>query len=275
FRVSARRYGYDGAVNGLGRGWWSATLGDDVTRTRREVTSYDAAGRVTEAAQRFGVSGGGWVSYVLRRSWTVGGLATRDELPSGREQVYAYDAAGRLTATWGTLGDGAWRMYAEGITYTAHGALAQEAFGTGTRLWHTRRYNVRGQLYDVRVGTGSVYGTRESWDRGCIQWLYTDDMWGAGTSDPWNNGNIKRQQVWQPLGADGARLWMTGYKCRFSKWLALYEHGGPEKLLDIYHSLGAKSKIIEEVLMDIKAMLASPKGSQAYKRDLSSSEGVT
>lgn len=50
-----------------------------------------------------------------------------------------------------------------------------------------------------------------------------------------------------------------------SQWMKLYEIGGLEKLLEIYHPPGAKSKITEAALNDIKAILASQKGSRTYK----------
>lgn len=50
-----------------------------------------------------------------------------------------------------------------------------------------------------------------------------------------------------------------------SDWLSLYESEGLEKLLEIYHPSGAKTKISEAALAEIKAILGTEKGSRTYK----------
>ncbi len=50
-----------------------------------------------------------------------------------------------------------------------------------------------------------------------------------------------------------------------SDWLSLYEAGGLEKLLEIYKPGGAKGKIGESVIEEIRAMLATEKGVRTYK----------
>ena len=50
-----------------------------------------------------------------------------------------------------------------------------------------------------------------------------------------------------------------------SDWMSLYETGGLEKLLDIYHPPGVPSKITEEAVADILEILSNPKGSRTYK----------
>lgn len=50
-----------------------------------------------------------------------------------------------------------------------------------------------------------------------------------------------------------------------SEWLSLYEVGGLAKMLHIYRPPGAKSKITEAALKDIKALLGTEKGSRTYK----------
>ncbi len=50
-----------------------------------------------------------------------------------------------------------------------------------------------------------------------------------------------------------------------SDWLRLYEIGGLDKLLEIYHPPGVKSKITEAAIADIMEILRSPKGSRTYK----------
>lgn len=50
-----------------------------------------------------------------------------------------------------------------------------------------------------------------------------------------------------------------------SNWLSLYEESGLDKFLEIYKPAGAKTKISDAALADIKAVLASDKGSRTYK----------
>jgi transposase len=50
-----------------------------------------------------------------------------------------------------------------------------------------------------------------------------------------------------------------------SNWLSLYEESGLEEFLEIYKPAGAKTKISKAALADIKAILASDKGSRTYK----------
>lgn len=50
-----------------------------------------------------------------------------------------------------------------------------------------------------------------------------------------------------------------------SDWLSLYEQEGLEKLLEIYHPAGAKTKISEAALEEIKMILSTEKGSRTYK----------
>ena len=50
-----------------------------------------------------------------------------------------------------------------------------------------------------------------------------------------------------------------------SDWMCLYEAAGLEKLLDIYKPSGAKAKISEPIIEEIKAILASEKGFRSYQ----------
>ena len=50
-----------------------------------------------------------------------------------------------------------------------------------------------------------------------------------------------------------------------SDWLSLYEGQGLEKLLEIYKPAGAKTKISEAALEEIKTVLGTEKGSRTYK----------
>src|SRR5688500_7477968 len=120
-----------------------------------------------------------------------------------RSVTYNYDTAGRLAdkdaqhlAFTGNLGDGVLRTYASGHTYSPWGSLSMERFDTETALHHKLQYNVRGQLWDVRVATGSDVGG--SWNRGALQFFY-DGTYGFGTSGPDNNGNVLKSKHYVPL----------------------------------------------------------------------------
>ena len=50
-----------------------------------------------------------------------------------------------------------------------------------------------------------------------------------------------------------------------SGWLSLYENEGLAKFLEIYRPSGAQTKISDEVIEEIKAILGREKGSRTYK----------
>jgi transposase len=50
-----------------------------------------------------------------------------------------------------------------------------------------------------------------------------------------------------------------------SDWLSLYENEGLAKFLEIYKPPGAKTKISEAVVEEIKSILGTEKGSRTYK----------
>src|SRR6185437_13025284 len=78
----------------------------------------------------------------------------------------------------GNLGEGVTRTYASSFLYNPRGQVTQELFGTQTPLYHKLQYNVRGQLWDVRVSTNpDVNG---SMNRGGLQYFY-DSSLGYGT----------------------------------------------------------------------------------------------
>jgi YD repeat-containing protein len=124
--------------------------------------------------------------------------------------TYNYDVAGRLAdkdasnlAFSGNLGDGQPRTYASGNAYSSWGSLSIERFGTQTPLFHKRQYNIRGQLWDIRVATGS--DVNGSWNRGALQFFY-DGSYGFGTSGPDNNGNVLKSKHYVPLD-DSSSTW--------------------------------------------------------------------
>ena len=93
--------------------------------------------------------------------------------------------------------------------------MTRERFVTATPLYHRRHYNTRGQLFDVRLGTGNdpaydgpnadQMGT--SWNRGALRIYYSssnnDYTWPTAVPQN-NNGNLYRQDIFVPATLDGA-----------------------------------------------------------------------
>jgi YD repeat-containing protein len=195
---------YDGAVNGLGRVWWSST-----GETATELDEYDAAGRVREQHQSFLVGGIWSQPFSVQRTYNLAGAVTAETYPSGHSVTYNYDGAGRLgdhagqPAFSGNLGDGVARTYSTGLSYSEFGGLRQEQFGTQIPLYHKLHYNVRGQLFDVRLSTNSLQANEWDWNRGALVNYYsTNYQWGgaagADGSGPDNNGNLVRAETFVP-----------------------------------------------------------------------------
>ncbi len=99
----------------------------------------------------------------------------------------AYGNSGRLASFTGTLGDGASRNYATGITYTPAGLMSRETFGMqAATLYHNLHYNNRLQLEDIRVGDN----LNDEWNcRGALVYYY-----GTTARDGWNAFAKKRGQ---------------------------------------------------------------------------------
>ncbi len=197
---------YDGATNGKGRFWYFYTGGDYYTGDNVDCTSvdsYDAVGRPLVQRQLFKLNGTWSPTYQVSRIYNRAGGVTSQTYPSGHSVAYNYDSAGRLAdkdalnlALTGNLGDGVQRTYSSGNTYSPWGTLTMERFGTQTALYHKLQYNIRGQLWDVRVATGS--DVNGSWNRGALQFFY-DGTYGLGSSGPDNNGNVLKSKHYVPL----------------------------------------------------------------------------
>lgn len=186
-------YLYDSIGNGKGR---VASISSSVSTYSH--SGYDAMGRVLGATQTMGTQ-----NYSINYSYNLVGQVKTIGYPSGHSVVYNYDSAGRLgdkdaqnLAFIGTLGDGMSRIYSRGLNYSSFGGVTIEQFGTQTPLYHKMQYNIRGQLWDVRVSTApDVNGT---WNRGCLQFFY-DNSGGYGTSGPENNGNVLKSWHYVPM----------------------------------------------------------------------------
>jgi RHS repeat-associated protein len=199
-------YYYDQALvaNSKGR-LWRTTMGYKPTGKYRVVQeniyeNYDAMGRPQLFRQLIGDFAVGYydVSYV----YNLAGMVTALTYPSGRSVNYNYDTAGRLASMNGNLGDGVLRTYADSFQYTAFGGIQQERFGTTTPLYHKKRFNSRGQLWDVRLSTQpfNPYVNQDDGDRGAIVNHYSTNYL-PGSSGADNNGDVVRQEIKVP-GAD-------------------------------------------------------------------------
>ncbi len=191
-------------ANGLGHLWKSQSLLSTLTT----IDQYDETGRAKQQTQKFWVSGDWGQGYTTQLTYDLAGNVKSQFYPSGHAVTYNYDAAGRLgdngaqSAFTGNLGDATTRVYVSGITYDEFGGLRQEKFGTQTPLYHKLHYNVRGQLFDIRLSTVAWDADQWNWNRGAIINYYSSNyLWEGNPSTPAgpdNNGNLRRQQHWVP-----------------------------------------------------------------------------
>jgi RHS repeat-associated protein len=202
-----RRY-YDNSgagENGLGRLYWTQTVGV----SEAVFDAYDEAGRPTRYRQNYWVSNAWGQPFNLTRAYDKAGNVASQTYPSGRTVTYTYDAAGRLSGFTGNLGDGVSRAYSTGVSYGELGGIQQEQFGTETPLYHKLHYNVRGQLYDVRLSSVAWSSDQWSWNRGVLVNCYstaelTASASARALSGPDNNGNVRRSYAYAPLDAAGS-----------------------------------------------------------------------
>lgn len=176
--------------------------------------SYDVMGRPLARTQKFLTRDCPTCAYYTKdytttRSYDLAGNVTAQTYPSGRSVSYGYDTAARLTSFSGNLGTGgAATAYATNILYNPAGQMTKEQFGTAITLYHNRKYNLRHQLYDLRVG--SEASTDWTWNRGAISFYYdaAETFGGSGTT---NNGNVLRMDYWAPMTED------------YTQWHATYQ----------------------------------------------------
>ena len=161
-------------------------------------SGYDELGRVTGGTQTLGSQ-----TYSMGYTYDLAGHVLSETYPSGRSVTNNFDSAGRLSSVTGTLGDGASRNYSSGIIYSALGGMTNEQFGTDTPtpIYHKLQYNVRGQLWDTRVGT--AFSGNQDWNRGALQFFY-DQSYSYGGSGTDNNGNVLAAKHYRPLDEGGS-----------------------------------------------------------------------
>ncbi|MBX3280792.1 MAG: RHS repeat protein, partial [Acidobacteria bacterium] len=193
---------YDTATLGKGRLQKTETSGGNGVRVT--INGYDGMGRPLSQSQQFYISSAWGSSYTVEHKYNLAGNVTGQTYPSGRTTTTSYDAAGRLNTFSGNLGDGTSRNYVTGTTlYTATGQMTQEQYGTTTSLYHRRHFNSRGQMYDVRLGTGATDDfSNSTWNRGAIRTFYSSNLVDyntPATGQQNNNGNVYRQDHFAPL----------------------------------------------------------------------------
>lgn len=195
------RYDNASLTYGKGRLWQTETAGSEGTLWT--INSFDALGRTLSQSQQF-KTGNAWsTAYTAQQAYNITGNISSETYPSGHTVAYTYDNAARLSVFSGNLGDGATRTYASNFVYDEGGRLLEERYGMQTALYHKLRYNVRGQLYDVRLSTVSRAIDSTDWDRGCLAFYYSanNPTWGSSGTD--NNGDVRQAEMYVPNG-DGS-----------------------------------------------------------------------
>lgn len=188
---------YDKTFNGRGRFAWNWTyLNNNAPNSHTAVDEYDAMGRIKVQRQHFWANGAWGQAYPVNRTYDLAGHVNTQTYPSGHVVNYdQFDAAGRLKSFSGNLGDGVTRTYSTDITYDEASRMSREQLGTSTPLYHKKRYNVRGQMWDTRLSTVDDV---ENWNRGAIQTWYTGQNPTAGESGTDNNGNVLMARTYIP-----------------------------------------------------------------------------
>jgi YD repeat-containing protein len=190
-----------------GRGRLSREQAAGVSQTAFD--SYDEVGRPAQYHQAFWAGGAWGQPYNVGLSYDYAGHVLSETYPSGHTVSYNYDGMGRLddfngqSAFSGNLGDGVQRTYSTGVSYSEFSTISEEKFGTQTPLYHKLHYNVRGQLYDVRLSTVAWATDQWNWNRGAlINYYSTADLTATNASransGPDNNGNLVRTDNWVP-----------------------------------------------------------------------------
>jgi RHS repeat-associated protein len=184
---------YQNVPDNKGRAWQVETLG----QVLMTADLFDVLGHVKTQRQQFWTGSAWGTSYPVQGSYNLAGQVTSQTYPSGRSVAYAYDQSGRLNTFSGNLGDGISRTYANEFQYNEWSGLQQEKFGTATPLYHKQRFNVRGQLWDVRLSSVAYATDPANGDRGAIVNYYSGAFvqGGSGTD---NNGQVLRQENYIP-----------------------------------------------------------------------------
>jgi len=218
--------------NGLGRLWYSNWDPNNNTRfdSHLAIDQYDAMGRPSNYRQHFLTNGTASPQFNVARTYDKAGHVLTQTYPSGHTVNYGYDIAGRLNSDAGNLGDGVARSYAGSITYSEFGGMQQEQFGTQTALYHKHHYNVRGQLYDIRLSSVAWANDQWDWNRGGVVNYYAQNyQWQA--SDAYNNGNVLRSE--SPIPLDANSTYGSGGAGPYSTSVDTYSYDNLNRLASV------------------------------------------
>jgi RHS repeat-associated protein len=200
---------YDGAPMGKGRSWYYLTTDPAKNNTpvaKATIEGYDGMGRVLSQSQQFWANDSWGRDYRVRQAYNLAGGVKSKEYPAGRAMGYAYDGGGQIVSVKGTLGGNPEGKLVEGIRYNPAGQVTRQRLETQTPTYQNRHYNLRGQLYDSRLGTEA--GDEWTWNRGALRMYHTSDLaygyGGSHDSGTHNNGNIYRVDHFVPLDGAGA-----------------------------------------------------------------------
>lgn len=182
----------------------------------------------------------GWRNYYVPYSYDLAGHVTSMSYPSGHTVNYSYDSSGRVQGFTGNLGDGVQRSYASNIQYDEASRLKQEQYGSNTPLYHKQHYNVRGQLYDVRLSTVAWANDEWNWNRGAVLNYYDSSFVSRSpNSGADNNGNVLRTEHW--IANDDA---ISGYSFTQERYgydslnrvqsVSEFQNGGSQSFVQTY-----------------------------------------
>src|ERR1051325_8434047 len=219
---------FDNAVNGQGLVYYSVSyVNSSLPEAANVIDTYDAVGRPLNQRQRMWVNGAWGAAYNVQRTYDQAGHVTSQTYPSGHVVSYSYDVLGRTSIFSGNLGDSVARTYMSAQAFDDSGRLTREQFGTDIPLYNKRHYNVRGQLYDIRL---SSVNDELNWNRGAVVNYYSSNF-SFGGSLPTNNGNLLGQQYWIPN--DDAISSSSYFQQNYDydalnrlAWVSLYFNGG-------------------------------------------------
>jgi len=211
---------------GIGRIWKTQTSANTLVT----IDNYDPLGRPKSQGQQFYYNNAWTQPYSITSiTYDRANHILNETYPSGRTVTNAYDGAGRLSSFSGNLGDGGTTRTYSSITgsnaYDAAGHWTREQFGTDTPLYNKRHYNIRQQLYDMRLST---LNDDSDGDRGAIVNYYSLSNYGFGTTGTDTNGNLYVQQHRVPDGQGGFTIHQQNYSydsLNRINWMAEYLNG--------------------------------------------------
>jgi RHS repeat-associated protein len=155
------------------------------------TAGFDVMGRVTSQLQVVDPqSTDDRKTYSMAYTYDLAGGLVTETYPSGKVIATEYDNASRVAGVRRQNGNYYVGGGANGMQYTAFGAL--EAIKLGNGLWEHREYNIRQQPTRIALGTSTT-------DASVLNLTYTYGTVINGSLDvTWNNGNPQSQSITAP-----------------------------------------------------------------------------